>query len=240
MPHPQSCVILVPAGGAIDAGCEEGLHELERRGYPVWRVRGYSAVDAARCQMASDALAQGFEELFWIDSDIVFNPDDVEKLRRHQLPFVCAIYPKKGPRQFAANYLPGMSNLLFGQAGGLTEILYSGFGFNCTHRAVYADIQRQLKLPVCNQKFPQPLVPYFMPFVHDDGTGPWYLNEDYAFCERARQCGHRIMVDTTVRLWHVGSYRYSWEDAGSEKDRYANYNFSVGTSAAPNSASGQT
>ena len=251
------CVILVPAGGAIDVGCEEGLHELERRGHPVWRVRGYSAVDAARCQMATDALATGFEELFWIDSDIVFNPDDVEKLRRHDLPFVCAIYPKKGPRQFAANYLPGTSNLLFGSAGGLTEILYSGFGFNYTHRSVYEDIQQKLNLPVCNQRFPKPLVPYFMPFVYDDSleqgsgpdcrngpegaehkrdqtpfpNGPWYLNEDYAFCERARQCGYKIMVDTSVRLWHVGSYRYSWEDAGSDKDRFANYNFAVGTSA---------
>jgi hypothetical protein len=52
------CIVLVPVGGAIDPGCEDGLRELERRGYPVWRVRGYSAIDAARNQMASGALAQ--------------------------------------------------------------------------------------------------------------------------------------------------------------------------------------
>lgn len=50
------CVILMPVGGAIEPRCEDGLRELERRGYPVWRVRGYSAIDAARNQMASDAL----------------------------------------------------------------------------------------------------------------------------------------------------------------------------------------
>ncbi|MGH7168952.1 MAG: hypothetical protein ACRELF_16275 [Gemmataceae bacterium] len=60
---PQSrCVVLVPVGGAIDPGCEDSLRELERRGYPVWRMRGYSAIDAARNQLASDALAQGFNE----------------------------------------------------------------------------------------------------------------------------------------------------------------------------------
>lgn len=37
------CVILVSVSGAIDPGCEDGLRELERRGYAVWRVRGYSA-----------------------------------------------------------------------------------------------------------------------------------------------------------------------------------------------------
>ena len=228
--NPQSCVILVPCNGAIEGGCEDGLRELERRGYTVWRVRGYSAVDAARCQMATDALAAGFEELFWIDSDIVFNPDDVEKLRQHHLPFVCAIYPKKGPRQFAAHYLPGTEKLLFGQNAKLTEILYSGFGFNCTHRSVYEDIQRHCQLPICNLQFPKPLIPYFMPFVHDDGvTGPWYLNEDYAFCERAQQSGVQIFADLSVRLWHVGSYRYSWEEAGSEKERFPNYQFAIGT-----------
>ena len=86
------CVVLVPIGGAIDPGCEDALRELERRGYAVWRVRGYSALDAARNQMASDALAQGFDELMWIDADIVFAADDVDKLRRHDLPLVCGIY----------------------------------------------------------------------------------------------------------------------------------------------------
>jgi hypothetical protein len=79
------CVVLVPVG-AIDPVCEDALRELERRGYVVWRVRGYTALDAALNQMASDALAQGCDELMWIDSDIVFDPDDVDKLRRHDLP----------------------------------------------------------------------------------------------------------------------------------------------------------
>ena len=85
MPTPSDCVVLVPVGSSIDPGCEAALRELETRGYPVWRVRDYSAVDAARNQMASDALGQGFAELMWIDSDIVFEPDAVERLRSHNL-----------------------------------------------------------------------------------------------------------------------------------------------------------
>ena len=38
----SGCVILVPVGGTLDPGCEDGLRELERRGYPVRRVRGFS------------------------------------------------------------------------------------------------------------------------------------------------------------------------------------------------------
>ncbi len=108
---PESrCVVLVPVGGTIDLDCEDALRELERR--------GYGSIDAARNQMASGVLAQGFDELMWIDSDIVFDPDDVAKLRRHDLPLVCGIYPKKACRQFACAFRPKYANSLsaFGAA----------------------------------------------------------------------------------------------------------------------------
>lgn len=224
---PRQCVVLVPVSGNIDPGCEEGLRELERRDYPVWRVRGYAAIDAARNQIASDALAQGFNELMWIDSDIVFDPNDVDKLRRHELPLVCGIYPKKSRRQFACNFLPQTRQVVFGVQGGVIEILYCGFGFVLTRRTVYETMQQQLHLPLCNQRFHSPLLPYFAPRIVDEGEQAWYLGEDYSFCERARRCGFRVMADTTIRLWHVGSYRFGWEDAGRDVERYLNYTFHV-------------
>lgn len=58
-----------------------------------------------------------------------------------------------------------------------------------------------------------------------DGDGHWYLGEDFAFFEPLRRCGYAILADTTIRLRHIGSYGYSWEDAGSEFPRYATYHF---------------
>jgi hypothetical protein len=55
----------------------------------------------------------------------------------------------------------------------------------------------------------------------------WYLSEDYAFCHRAWQCGYPIMADTTIRLWHHGSYGYSSEDAGKDQERYETFYFNV-------------
>jgi hypothetical protein len=225
MPPVSRCVVLMPVGGSIDPGCDDALRELERRGYVVWRVRGYSAIDAARNQLASDALAQGFDELMWIDADVVFEADDVDKLRRHDLPLVCGVYAKKSRRAFACAFLPETRQVLFGPKGGLHEILYCGFGFVHTRRSLYETMQRQLRLPVCNLRFRSPLVPYFAPLVAGEGEAAWYLSEDYSFCERARQCGFRIVADTTIRLWHVGSYRFSWEDAGNDVQRFSDYTF---------------
>src|SRR5262245_28277039 len=58
---PRRCVVLVPYLEAIHPECEGALRELERRGYTVRRVGGYSQIDVARNQMASDALRDGFE-----------------------------------------------------------------------------------------------------------------------------------------------------------------------------------
>jgi protein-L-isoaspartate O-methyltransferase len=226
------CVVLVPAGNTIDPGCEDGLRELERRGYPVWRERGYSTLDAARNQMANDALAQGFDDLMWIDPDIVFDPDDLEILRQHELPLVCGLYAKKACRQFACAFLLETRRVLFGIQGNTLEILYCGFGFVLTRRVLYETMQQQLKLPLCNRRFQAPLVPYFTPLIAGEGEEAWALSEDYSFCERARRCGFRIMADTTIRLWHVGPYRYGWEDAGRDVERFNDYSFEV-TEAPP-------
>ena len=191
----------------------------------MWRYRGYSAIDTARNQMATDAIAAGFAEMMWIDSDIAFDPDDVARLRGHNLPIACGLYPKKGPRQFACEFLPGTPAVQFGRGGGLLEIRYCGFGFTLVRREVFQILHRQLNLPIANRRFPSPLIPFFEPMVVPDPGGAWSLQEDYAFCERARRCGVRVVADTAIRLWHVGSYRYGWEDAGREPERYADYTF---------------
>ena len=226
-------VVLVPVGSHIDPACDDGLRELEKRGYVVWRVRGYSAIDAARSQMATDALAQSFDELVWIDSDVAFQADDVDRLRAHNLPFACGLYPKKSRREFAATFLPGTRQVRFGTGGGLTEVLYCGFGFVYTKREVYDTIRDKLKLPSCNQRFGSLLVSYFAPLAVKDGDGAWYLGEDNAFCERARQCGIKVVADTSIRLLHVGSCRFGWEDAGADPGRFADYTFHLPESTEP-------
>ena len=169
------CVVLVPVGGHIEPACESGLQELERRGYCVRRVRGDSAIDQGRNQMATDALADGFEETMWIDSDVGFQPEDVDRLRSHRLPVACGIYPKKGQRELACHVLPGTQKLVFGQEGGLVEILYAATGFLLVRRDAYEQIRRHFRLPSCNDRWGRPMVPFFSPWLCRTlmGTGTW-------------------------------------------------------------------
>ena len=109
----------------------------------------------------------------------------------------------------------------------MVEIPYAGAGFLHTRREVYETVQERLRLPSCNERFGPSMTPFFQPLVIPDGEGHWYLAEDYAFCYRARECGFRVIADTTIRLKHIGSYAYTWEDAGGERQRYANFTFDI-------------
>src|SRR5437868_14630025 len=103
----SKCAILVPAFGQPVAKCDAGLRQLEKRGYPVRRVGGFSAVDQGRNQMASDAFNDGFAETMWIDTDIGFDADAVERLRSHKTPIVAGRYPEPAGRSRGCEALPG-------------------------------------------------------------------------------------------------------------------------------------
>jgi hypothetical protein len=218
----KKCAVLVPYGNRIEHECEESLRNLERRGYVVRRVPGFAAIDQARSQLATTALADGFEEIMWIDSDIGFDPDSVDALRRLDRPLVAGLYAKKGRREVASSLLE-KKDLTFGRQGGVMEIRYAATGFLFTRREVYDKIRKTCRLPECNKQFGVVSVPYFLPMILETPEGPWYLGEDFAFSERARQAGFSILADTRIRLWHIGNYAYSWEDAGVVLRRFDTY-----------------
>lgn len=226
LPPASSCVVLVPVGGGgLDPGCDAALRELERRGHPVRRAYGCSQLDAARNQMASDALAAGFDELLWVDPDVAFDPDDVGRLRAHGLPLVCGLYPEAGSRRLACEFPPGTPRVRLGPRGELVEVRYAGLGFAHTRAALYRLIHHRLGLPACDRRRGAPPTPFFTPAVVDDPAGPRSVGGDYAFCDRARRCGVPVLADTAIRLGQAGACQDGREDAGLTPDRAGGYVF---------------
>ncbi len=63
--------------------------------------------------------------------------------------------------------------------------------------------------------------PFFLPKCQEEPNLEWgYRGEDYAFCERCREAGIPLIVDTTIDLGHVGSYIYRWEDAARPQPQH--------------------
>lgn len=222
---PKRCVVLVPYLGFVAPACEEGLRALERGGYAVWRLPGHSDIARGRSMIATAALYDGFDDLLWIDSDIAFSLDAVEKLRAHEVTVVGGVYAQKGRRRLCMNPLSLPAKITFGQDGGLIEVAHIATGFLLTRRAAYDDIRRHFDLPRCGEQEPG-IIPFFHSIVDGDKEkGFRYLSEDFSFCERARASGHKVHADTSIRLGHVGHYEYAWEDAGADRERFANYTY---------------
>ena len=211
MHHPNKCVVLCPYHHNIEIPTSDGLNVLAAQGYQVRRMGGCSAIDAARNEMAADACKDGFEDMLWVDSDIVFNPNDVKVLADHQLPIICGAYVKKDRSNFAHNFST-MDKVAFGKNGGLVQLNSCGFGFVLVKTAVFDIMKSKLKLPYyvrTNREFGYP---WFQPMIVTEHDVNYYLSEDYAFCWRARQCNFNVMCDTRVMVGHIGQYVFSIAD----------------------------
>jgi hypothetical protein len=203
---PSTCVILVPVAHHIEPACDEALRELERRGYVVWRKWGFSAIDQGRCLLAQQALDAGFRELFWIDADIAFWADDVDKVRSLGLSIVAGAYPVKGWPTMTMEPLDKGLPIHFGPGAPLVSLRYAATGFLYTHRRVYHMMRLMLELPTARVWGQHSVTPWFLPLLYEGD----YLGEDFAFCHRAREVGYTIHLDPSIRLAHIGRHPYSW------------------------------
>ena len=222
-------VVLVPHLIGIEWECEQGLQQLERAGVRVVRLGGSSAVDLARCILASDALHDGSESLLFIDADIGFEPRDALRLLARPEPVVAGIYVKKSQRELASLFAEGIDEVVFGRtADGLYPLLYAATGFLRIRAEVLRRMIDGLDLPLCNARWGRGLWPFFQPLtVPLDDAQMHYLAEDWAFSHRLGQIGVTPLADTSIRLWHYGRQGYGWEDAGADVTRYPSYIYRV-------------
>lgn len=205
-------IILVPVGSHIEPACDEVLRQLEKEGIKVYRKYGFSAIDQGRCVMAQQAINDGYEHLFWIDSDIAFHISDIYKVIntsiREKQPFITGTYCVKGWPALTTKFHKDFDEIVFGNHGGLYEVEYAATGFMYTHVSVYEKIKLKFDLKPVNIWGGQYKVhAWFLPMIIDDN----YVGEDFSFCYRAKKSGITIFADTTIRLAHIGRYSYSFD-----------------------------
>ena len=208
------CVVLVPSGRKADPSFEEALRTLNYR-YPLRRVRQEETPPGFRDRMVHDALVTGCSEILWLNPTVLFDPRDVERLRAHNLPFVCGIYPLSDERGLACEFTPGTTTIPFGQRGGQLPIVACELGFALIRRPVFEAIAR-----------PNPAGSGSAYFAIE-GAGMGTAAEDIIFCRRVRAKRFEIIADTSIRLWRVGVARLGWEDVGKERERHDAYTLAL-------------
>lgn len=152
------------------------------------------------------------EYLFFLDSDIGFNPEDVLKLLSHRVDIVSGAYPMKTiPIRYCCNVIQPEQ-----RKGDLIEIEGNGMGFVLIHRNVLLKMAQNfpdLKYtpPTDDSNVPPSQAElnnsyhYFMEHKEKDS----FMSEDKSFFHRARMLGYDVWLDTTIKLQHIGSHIFT-------------------------------
>lgn len=152
-----------------------------------------SLVYISRDTICRNALEYGFDYVLFVDSDMVFYPDDLMRLLSHRVGICAGLYCKRqgSPDNVAytkvitRRYFPYREPKLIEDKAktGFGEIAAAGFGFMLIKSSVLKTVYKYYKQP-------------FEPFK---GIG-----EDVAFSIRARRIGYKTFIDRDVKLGHIG------------------------------------
>ena len=103
--------------------------------------------------LASEALHHGFESILFVDADIGFDPVDALRLLAHPEPVISGVYAKKGRRELASLFAPGIKEITFGESSGLYPLKYAATGFLRIRAEVLRRMIHELALPLCNKRW---------------------------------------------------------------------------------------
>lgn len=205
-------------------------------------MRSESLITRARNKVVRTLMAsEGYTHLFFIDSDIQFQPEAVFRLLLADRDIVAGIYPlkkmnwpEKGLPQgttreaYETNYMSYPFNPIghgtrqvseFVDADGFVEVAEAPTGFMCIKREVFPKLMKaypELQYrPDGPPGHPQEHLHWrFFDCMVDHETNR-YLSEDFAFCRLWRDIGGKVYADSESRLGHLGQHLYQGNLRGS-------------------------
>ena len=202
----KKILIAVPCMDQIPARFAQSLATLTKVGQCAIAFQISSLIYHARNDLAKKAVKMDVDYILWLDSDMVFEPDTLERLMKHMeqpgVDMVTGVYFRRVPPfspvlfdklDFEKGILKNVSEFSELPKDGLFEVGGCGFGCVLMNMDVIYDVLGK----------------------HGNAFAPIGDNgEDVAFCYRARDCGYKIFCDPTIKLGHVGNYvitRDYWE-----------------------------
>ena len=163
-------------------------------------------VPTARSLVLDAFLKGNASRLFWIDNDIVWEPQDFFKLLRlsEKMDVISGIYPLKTERKQFTVHHPDLRTFEINQYG-MVKVLGLGMGFTVMTRAVVERFAATKQL-VSKMDGSGPMHDAFRLDTIPGDDYPVPRGEDMAFYADLRELGYDIWMDPTLQLGHVGNY----------------------------------
>jgi hypothetical protein len=227
-------VVATPCfGGQISVHYAASLLRLQaamrRYGNLNFKVQfkdGDALITRARASLISQFLDDpAATHLLFIDADIGFEPEQVQRLIQSGADMAAAVYPIKridwdrvkttieasrpNPAAASLRYVLEVENPdAVTEKAGFVKVRYAGTGFLMIRRgalermcAQYPQLKFKRDHSYDASTASENRYALFECMIADDGT---YLSEDFAFCKRWTDMGGEIWADLNSKLTHVG------------------------------------
>lgn len=199
----------------IDTGFVQSLMGLDFDGETRIRFLPGSLVYDARNQLTEIARASECEYIFFIDSDMTFKGDTLKRLIKDA----------------EENDIDVVTGLCFTRRPPIRTAIFKKCEYNVDKDGqIFPDAENYMDYPK-DSLFPvaacgmacclirmscvdNVLKNYGLPFSPAQGWG-----EDLSFCIRARELGHKIYCDSSVKIGHIGKTVISEEIFLAERSR---------------------
>lgn len=187
-------LIAIPSGDYMPVLTVSCIMQLMREAQDSMQIMTGSLVYNSRTHLANIALSEGYTHIMWIDSDMTFPPDTLNRLieddkdivtcicyGRH-FPFNPCAYKKvrKGNRHKKGIKVP------IDIADSMPE-LFTVDGCGSAMMLVKTDVYKKVL-----EKYGE----WYEP--------KWNLGEDLAFTERLKGVGIPVWCDSTIPIGHIG------------------------------------
>lgn len=188
-------LIAIPCMDQVPALFAQSLSCMKKVGECQVAFQIGSLVYTSRNELARYAMKNGFDYVLWLDSDMTFEPDILEKMLqlaseqdikmltglyfRRRPPYTPVLFSKMKPKRTGWDF-----DDVLELPDSLFEVEACGFGCCLTATEVLLDVRMKHG--------------YLFHPMQDGG-------EDISFCWRARDCGYKIICDPSIVCGHVGN-----------------------------------
>lgn len=194
----KKILIAVPCMDLVQASFAQSLASLNKVGQCAVAFNACSLIYDSRNKLAAKAMKDEFDYVLWLDSDMVFSPDILEKLIADDKDMVSGLYFRR-----TTPYTPVIfkdSELKDGR------LVWSD----------YTDYPKGELFKVAGAGFGCVLMKTDMIFDMIGKYGDWFTplyssGEDLSFCYRARELGYEIWCDSRIKCGHM-SHQMITED----------------------------
>ena len=194
----QKILIAVPCMDQVSARFAQSLATLKKVGQCTVSFLMGSLIYDSRNRLAGMAVEMEADYILWLDSDMVFLPDTLERMMK-----VLDEHPE----------IDILSGLYFRRGTPFTPVLFSKLEVNEEGTLEWADVDplpdELFEIAGCGFGCVLMRTECLLDLAAKEGGGMWFspianAGEDCAFCIRARNGGYKIYCDPTIECGHMG------------------------------------